>query len=68
MTLPFTTSGLTLETGLIADSATTAESSAGPCAICDRAILRGQRIARLIATGQRVHTSCTPHVSSGPAT
>jgi hypothetical protein len=42
---------------LLATDAATATTNAGPCRICSRAILRGDRFARLL-TGRLAHLGC----------
>jgi hypothetical protein len=49
---------------LIADETHEAGRPFGACAVCQRATLTGQRIARLAVTGKWVHTSCTGQVTA----
>jgi hypothetical protein len=47
-----------LAAGIIATDAATATRPAGPCAECQKAILAGDRFARLLS-GKLAHVSCT---------
>jgi hypothetical protein len=53
-----TTTRPTLPPGaLLATDAATADRPAGPCALCQHAILTGHRFARLLS-GRLAHTAC----------
>lgn len=43
---------------LIAEETTIASQHAGPCDVCQRAMLRGDRIARVVASGNWAHVGC----------
>jgi len=43
---------------LVADTAHTTPRNAGPCTICEHAMLTGDRIARLADGSGWVHTAC----------
>lgn len=58
MTVTTTTTGQCLTASLLAAGAATAERPAGPCALCGRAILRGQRYATLAQSGRLAHLPC----------
>jgi len=52
---------------LLADHATTITTTAGPCAICGRAMLPGERVARLaVAATGRAHAHCTAAIIAAP--
>lgn len=51
----------------LAEDAGTAERPAGPCRLCQRGILRGQRFARLVPDGHLAHTSCIGLAAGTPA-
>jgi hypothetical protein len=42
----------------LADGAATARRPAGACHLCGRAVLAGQRYARLVPAGQLAHVAC----------
>lgn len=42
----------------LADGADTAQRPAGPCHLCGRGILRGQRYAQLVPSGLLAHVVC----------
>ncbi len=42
----------------LAEDADTARRHAGPCHLCQRAILSGMRYARLVPGGQHAHSWC----------
>jgi hypothetical protein len=46
-----------LASNLLAEDADTARTTAGPCAGCQHAILRGHRYARLLS-GKLAHVDC----------
>lgn len=42
----------------IATDAGTAEQALGPCTLCQRAILAGERHAQLVPSGRKAHLPC----------
>ncbi|WP_300611054.1 hypothetical protein [Trebonia sp.] len=57
MNAPATVLGAQLPGPLAVDAAT-ASTAAGPCHLCERAILRGERYARLVPSGRLAHLAC----------
>jgi hypothetical protein len=51
---------------LLAEDADTASRPAGPCRICSRAILSGDRYARLVPSGQLAHLLCIGRMAATP--
>lgn len=47
-----------LAAGLLAEHAGTATRPGGPCAVCQRAILRGERYALTVTSGRLAHLPC----------
>ena len=47
-----------LAAGLLAENASTAMRAAGPCSVCDHAILPGDRFAVAVADGKLMHVGC----------
>jgi hypothetical protein len=48
----------TAEGELLAEDATTARWSVGPCSLCRRGIARGDRYALLVPDGRAAHIRC----------
>jgi hypothetical protein len=42
----------------LAEDATTATGNAGPCSLCQRAVLAGDRYALLVPSGKLAHLHC----------
>jgi hypothetical protein len=53
---------LTHPGALLADQAHDTARNLGPCCLCQRAMLAGEHVARLVSTGQWAHAGC---VSAG---
>ena len=58
-----TAPGVQLPAPLATDAAT-ASVAAGPCALCQSAILRGQRYARLVPSGRLAHAHCVARMAT----
>lgn len=59
-----TTTQQRLAAGLLADGAATAHTSAWPCCLCPHPIARGDRYARLVATGRYAHLACIARLAA----
>lgn len=51
----------------LATDADTATRPMGPCQLCERGVLRGQRYGHLVPSGQAAHLSCIAQAAETPA-
>ena len=52
----------------LAEDAAVATYQAGPCAICQHAIIRGERYASLVPSGKAAHLRCIAFAAAAPRT
>lgn len=55
-----------LAANLLATGAETATTAAGPCCLCQHAILQGDRVAGLVTSGRLAHVACIARAALRP--